>query len=47
MDRAALQEVGTLSGGEKSFSGLMLLTAITKFASSIPFHLVDEFGEPL
>ena len=38
-----LQEVSSLSGGEKSFAGLMLLSAITQAAAGIPFHLVDEF----
>ena len=39
----APQEVGALSGGEKSYSGLMLLTAITQAAEGTPFHMVDEF----
>jgi chromosome segregation ATPase len=41
-ENAPLQHVGTLSGGEKSASTLILLAAIA-FNSPVPFRMIDEF----
>jgi chromosome segregation ATPase len=37
-----LQDVGSLSGGEKSYMGIMLMCAIARVAPS-PFRIIDEF----
>lgn len=42
VDRGALQDAATLSGGEKSVSTLNLLSSIAKFCN-LPLRAIDEF----